>query len=43
MLDTYYVLHNNISDHPIWRCKVFQHEPVEERIELTKLNRALMA
>ena len=36
-------IHNYTGDHPIWRCKIFQNKPVEERIELTKLNKACMA
>ena len=28
------------SEHPIWRCNTFQSKPVEERINLAKLNQA---
>ena len=27
-------LHNSVGDHPIWRCRLFQSKPVEERVNL---------
>ena len=32
-------LHKN-CEHPIWRCRLFQSLPVDERIELTRVNQA---
>ena len=36
-------IHKETGDHPIWRCRVFRAKSVEERIQLTKDNKACVS